>query len=218
MPLDHPTARRATRPPRRTRPVRRAGPIVAAVSAVVAVAGLFISGIAAESLGHREKSAAGTVTAPPQLSRPGPAAPPRSRPGPAPARPAGIGHPVRDGRFEFVVTQADCSPTAVGLEQLNRTADGRYCVVTVSVRNIGRKPQFFLGKSQKAIDLTGAEHTNDEFAGLWANRFTPTFLRKIDPGRRVVGKLVFDVPEDTTLTAMELHDAPFSGGVRVALK
>ncbi|WP_344936039.1 hypothetical protein [Actinoplanes nipponensis] len=31
------------------------------------------------------------------------------------------------------------------------------------------------------------------------------------------GKLIFDVPKSTQLTAMELHDSMFSGGVKISL-
>jgi hypothetical protein len=91
-------------------------------------------------------------------------------------------------------------------------------VVSLSVRNIADRPQLFLSRAQKAFDVAGAGYTSDEIAGLFANRETQTFLRKIDPGDRVVGKLVFDVPTTTTLTTVELHDSLFSGGVKVTVK
>jgi hypothetical protein len=43
------------------------------------------------------------------------------------------------------------------------------------------------------------------------------FLEDINPGNEVKGKLIFDVPKPTKLTAIELHDSMFSGGVKVAL-
>ena len=70
---------------------------------------------------------------------------------------------------------------------------------------------------QKVSDAAGTEFSNDELAGLLANRDTQTFLRKIGPGSKVSGKIVFDVPKGTRLTTMELHDSYLSGGVQVAL-
>jgi len=132
--------------------------------------------------------------------------------------PAGaLRHPVRDGKFEFVVQRVDCSRSTVGPEHLKRTATGKYCVVSLSIRNIADRPQLLVGSLQKAFDAGGTEFTDDEAAGLFANRNTQTFLRKVDPGHQVSGKIVFDVPKGTRLTAMELHDSYFSNGVRVAL-
>jgi hypothetical protein len=91
-------------------------------------------------------------------------------------------------------------------------------VVSLSVRNIADGSQFFLGGAQKAFDATGAAYGNDEIAGVYANRDTETFLRKVDPGGRVSGKLVFDVPTAAKLTRLELHDSLLSGGVKVTLK
>jgi hypothetical protein len=134
-----------------------------------------------------------------------------------PTKAPGLGDPVRDGKFEFVVSRVDCSRSTLVLEHLKRTAAGKYCVVSLSVRNIADRPQFFLGRVQKVSDAAGAEFGNDELAGLLANRDTMTLLRKIGPGSRVTGKIVFDVPKGTTLTTMELHDSYLSGGVQVAL-
>ena len=43
------------------------------------------------------------------------------------------------------------------------------------------------------------------------------FLNEINPGNSTKGRLIFDVPKSTKLTALELHDSPFSGGVEVSL-
>jgi hypothetical protein len=135
----------------------------------------------------------------------------------AAAKAPGLGDRVRDGKFEFVVSRVDCSRSTVVLEQMKRTAAGKYCLISLSIRNIADRPQFFLGRLQKVSDAAGTEFSNDELAGLLANRKTQTLLRKIGPGSTVRGKIVFDVPKGTTLTDMELHDSYLSGGVRVGL-
>ena len=129
----------------------------------------------------------------------------------------GLGDPVRDGKFEFVVSRVDCKRSTVVRKQMKRTAAGKYCLITLSVRNIADRPQFFLGRVQKAADAAGTEFSNDELAGLLANPDAQTFLRKIGPGSKITGKIVFDVPKATTLTDLELHDSYLSGGVRVTL-
>lgn len=131
---------------------------------------------------------------------------------------AGIGDPVRDGKFEFVVSGVDCSKSVVGNQYLNEKAQGKFCVVSMSVKNIGSEPQLFAGGNQKAYDGAGSEFTNNTTAELYANDSNETFLNDINPGNRVKGKVVFDVPESTTLTTVELHDSIWSGGVKVNLK
>ena len=44
-----------------------------------------------------------------------------------------------------------------------------------------------------------------------------SFTERLDRLNSGTGKLVFDVPVNIKLTALELHDSPFSGGVRVDL-
>ncbi|BCJ53581.1 Mpr protein [Actinoplanes sp. NBRC 14428] len=129
----------------------------------------------------------------------------------------GLGDPVRDGKFEFTVTKLDCSKSKVGSAYLNKKAQGKFCLVSVTVKNIGKEAQLFDGSSQKAMDAAGTEYSNDGAAELYANEDTSTFLNEINPGNTVKGKLIFDVPKATKLTELELHDSPFSGGVEVKL-
>ena len=129
----------------------------------------------------------------------------------------GIGDKVRDGKFEFVVTKIDCSKSKVGSQYLNKKAQGKFCLVNVSVKNIGKEAQLFHGSSQKATDAKGTEYSNDGAAELYANDDNATFLNEINPGNSAKGRLIFDVPKSVKLTALELHDSPFSGGVEVSL-
>lgn len=188
------------RPPRKTRPRAPLRPLISGLAVAGALVVLFLAGAAAENFGHREQASA---TPSPEAGRK--TSLPR------------LGKAVRDGSFEFVVRGVDCSRNTVGVEHLKRTAAGRYCVVSLSVRNIATSPQIFLGKVQKAYDPAGTGYTEDAIASLYANQNIRTLLRKIDPGDSVTGKLVFDVPKGTTLTTLELHDSYLSGGVKVTL-
>ncbi|GGN51489.1 hypothetical protein FHR83_009318 [Actinoplanes campanulatus] len=203
---DEPGSRRrpdpaAYRPLRRT-PTPFKVAIALVVSGVVVIA-LFAAGIVAERVSRDPAVTAADTPAKTHTNKT--------------KKPSGIGDPVRDGKFEFVVSHVDCSRAIVGTEHLRRTAQGRYCVVTLSVRNIADEPKYFLGLAQKARDVNGADYGYDEIAGLYANRDTETFLEKLDPGERVTGKLVFDIPDGVGLAALELHDSPLSGGVTVTL-
>ncbi|GGJ80390.1 hypothetical protein GCM10010123_07900 [Pilimelia anulata] len=135
----------------------------------------------------------------------------------AAAKAARVGQAVRDGKFEFVVAKPTCGRTSVGPAQFGARAQGVYCLVAVTVKNIGKEAQLFSGSSQKAFDAKGIEFSNDGKAEMFANEGSPTFLEEINPGNRVKGNLIFDVPKGTKLARIELHDSPFSGGVDVAL-
>src|SRR5688572_3926108 len=99
------------RPARRTR-----APLTAAIASVVVVIALLAAGIAAERANREEP-----VAAAPAKTGKRPAEANRT------SKPPGIGDPVRDGKFEFVVSRVDCSRTSFGIEHLKRTAEGRYC-------------------------------------------------------------------------------------------
>ncbi|MEU4692373.1 DUF4352 domain-containing protein [Actinoplanes sp. NPDC023714] len=178
-------------------------PALAIVVACAVVIALFAVGMVAGQRGREQKE---VVAAAPAVTR--------STGKPA----AGIGDPVRDGKFEFVVSGVDCSRSKVGIEQLARTADGKFCVVSLSVRNIAGEPKYLIGAAQKAIDSSGASYGNDEITSVYLNRGMRTFFAKLDPGERVSGVLVFDVPERARLTSLELHDFLLSGGVTVSLR
>lgn len=131
---------------------------------------------------------------------------------------AGVGTPVRDGKFEFTVTGVKCGVTKVGSDALNEAAQGQFCLVTMNVKNIGDQAQTFDAGSQKAKNASGQAYSADGTASLYANEDTQSFLNQINPGNQVTGGVVvFDIPKDQEITMLELHDSPFSGGVEVSV-
>lgn len=133
------------------------------------------------------------------------------------ARTSGIGRPVRDGKFEFVVKSVKCGVDSVGDDFLNQKAQGQFCLVTLTVQNIGDEPQTFNDFDQLGHDSKGREYKPDSEAGIYANEDTNVWLNEINPGNKITGVLVFDIPDGTKLTTLELHDSAFSGGVEVSL-
>ncbi|MBU5421488.1 DUF4352 domain-containing protein [Cellulomonas hominis] len=133
----------------------------------------------------------------------------------APAAP-GIGTAVQDGKFEFTVTSVEPGVARVGNDVLGQDAQGQYVLVHLTVTNVGTEAQYFYDGSQKAFDAQDREFSADSTAAVYLGDGS-TFLDQINPGNTVSGTVVFDVPADTTLTRLELHDSPFSGGVEVAL-
>jgi len=143
---------------------------------------------------------------------------PTPAPAPPPASPAaGLGSPVRDGKFEFVVSKVDCGKSSVGTGGLVKKAQGQFCLVSLTVTNVGDKSQYLDGSSQMALDAQGRQFSADAAAGVYLGDQGNTFLNQINPGNKVDGQLVFDVPKEVRLVKLQLHDSPFSAGVSVTL-
>jgi Domain of unknown function (DUF4352) len=134
----------------------------------------------------------------------------------APATPA-IGDPVRDGKFEFIVSSLECGQGELVNGILRAQAQGQFCVVQVSVTNIGDEPRHFADGAQKAFSPDGDQYAADTGAGVVANGSGAAVWNVINPGNAVQAAIVFDIPTDATITALELHDSLLSGGVRVAV-
>jgi hypothetical protein len=197
-----------SRPQRRARPRRRELLLVSLLAAGTVVL-LLVLGLFAERYGSRRPAVAADT------DRPASTVTPTSTP--AATRSPGIGDAVRDGEFEFVVSRVDCSHKTIGVEHLRLTAKGKYCMISLTVRNIADGPRYFLGHAQEAFTADGTGYREDEIAGIYANQDTHTFLRRLAPGRQVTGELVFDIPAAAELTTVELHDSLLSGGIKVTL-
>ncbi|MEU7634113.1 protein kinase [Nocardia sp. NPDC049220] len=129
-----------------------------------------------------------------------------------PAVPASVGTPVRDSKFEFVVTKVDAGVSRVGLQ----TAVGSFLIVTVAVRNISDEVKWFLPMGQRLFDTQGTPFDHNATATMWQNtqqRLGYSF--ELRPGQSATTQLVFDLPEQAGPAHLELHDFVFSHGVQV---
>lgn len=127
----------------------------------------------------------------------------------------GIGAPARDGKFEFVVSKVECGKPSVGSGLFREDAQGQFCLVSMSVKNIGNGAKTLDSAWQYAYDASNRKFDADGAASSYANDNHELFLNEINPGNQVDAVLVFDVPKDVKLAKLELHDSPFSGGVTV---
>jgi len=132
---------------------------------------------------------------------------------------AKIGTPVRDGKFEFTISEVKCGETTVSGPggYLTATAQGQYCLMTIAVKNIGNEQQYFLDGDQKLLNASGQEYSTDTTATIYKADNNNVFANQINPGNTVSGVLVYDIPKDQTPVTAELHDSAFSEGVKVNL-
>jgi hypothetical protein len=156
-------------------------------------------------------------TAPPARSPSGAA--PATTPAPATTQPlAGVGQAVRDGQFRFVVRRVRCGVRTIASNRLvSRHTDGQFCLVAITVGNVGQRRQPLIGASQFLVDADGNRRRQLTDGWLFVRGNGPTQFTVLQPGDQLDGVLVYELPPGATPARLELHDSPFSGGATVAL-
>jgi hypothetical protein len=141
-------------------------------------------------------------------------APPTTTTTPAEEQP-GIGDPVRDGKFEFVVTEIEQPGDSYDPDDvLEDEANGVWLIVHMTVENIGAEAQTFFADNQQML-------WNDVKYEASGFTWNGTNIEELNPGIKLDAIVMFDVPETIPEggvgTVLELHDSAFSGGVLVYL-
>lgn len=131
---------------------------------------------------------------------------------------AKLNEAVRDGKFEFVVKSITCGKSNVGSDYTTKTAQGQYCLLDVTVKNIGTEAQSLFSGNQYLYNASGSKYSADDTATLYAAPTTSSWYSNINPGNSVEGVIVFDLPKDQTPASAELHDSALSSGVKVNLQ
>lgn len=130
-------------------------------------------------------------------------------------RTVGLNQPARDGNLEFRVRQVDCGIGRIGDPVVHQRATGQFCLVEVTVRNVGKRPTAFRESLQKAYGPGRQQFRADIGAGLLANADHQVFLDELNPGAEVTGTVVYDIPPDSRIVRLQLHSAHGSRGVSV---
>lgn len=166
-------------------------------------------------------SAESSAPAKPAAAAKSPAAKPAAKPSKAaPVKPATpkVGATVRDGKFAFTVRSVKCGLAKVGTNPyLQEKAQGQFCAVALTVKNIGDEPQSMFADNQYAFDSKGRKYSANSMASM-ADESSQVLWEEINPGNSVKGTVYFDMPKDAKLAKLELHDSMFSGGVTVTTK
>lgn len=131
---------------------------------------------------------------------------------------AGLNTPVRDGKFEFVVTGVEKGVSSVGDNPyLTEQAQGQFVIVSMTVQNTSKEPKSFSPTEQKLIDDQGRSFEPSTSAQIALGGSDIPVWDSINPGNTVNAKIVFDMPKDANPATLELHDSMLSGGVKVSL-
>lgn len=142
-----------------------------------------------------------------------------SQEAPAPAEDqAGIGQPVQDGKFEFVVSGVEAGVPFIGPEGFGEQAQGQFVIVRTTVTNIGDEAQSFSASNMTLFDDQGRKFDADSWASSLVDDTNASGIYdNINPGNSAQVALVFDIPVDAVPSSVKLHDSMFSGGVEVSL-
>lgn len=126
-----------------------------------------------------------------------------------------IGEPGRDGAFEFTVSKIDCGVSQIGDSFINQTAVGQFCIAELTIHNVGNRPATFADALQRGYGPDGDRYAPDSAAGILANSQQQLFQNQINPGNRVTGVVVYDIPPDSHIAELELHESEDTPGLRV---
>jgi hypothetical protein len=133
--------------------------------------------------------------------------------GPPTETDAPIGGETVDGPLSFAVTGVETGTTVSSTDApVEKTAQGEYIIVRMSVINTSDAPAQFLGTLQK-LHAGGTTYTIDDEATFYVGG---GFV-EIPPGGEVVVGVAYDVPPGTVAESIELHTDPLSPGVRLPL-
>jgi len=145
----------------------------------------------------------------------------------AEARPAapytfgGIGREVVDQNLSFTVKSVDCGAAQV-VGATTRTAQGKFCFVSLTIRNVSRTAVTFDSKAQVLSDGDGG--TGRKFqvdpaatAAHPANAGLDMVQPVVNPGNELTGVLVYDVPVDAKPLSLSLHAGTAGFGAIISL-
>lgn len=127
-----------------------------------------------------------------------------------------LGDVVQTGDFEVSVTGVEGGMAQIGDDMLGEEAQGQFVKVLVTVENTGDAAEYFLDSEQKLVDDSDRQHSTS--SASWMLDEESLFLTEINPGNRVEGVLLYDIPEDAVPTSIDLQGGFFSSPVRVALQ
>lgn len=132
---------------------------------------------------------------------------------PATETEAPIGGATVDGPLSFTVSGVETRTTVSSTDApVEKTAQGEYIVVRMSVVNTSDAPAQFLGTLQK-LHAGGTTYNIDDEATFYVGG---GFV-EIPPGGEVLVGVAYDVPPGTVAESIELHTDPLSPGVQMPL-
>jgi hypothetical protein len=126
------------------------------------------------------------------------------------------GRSVRDGNLSITVNQVRCGVERIGRGLRARNANGQFCLVVLTVANVGEQRWGLPFIGQALVDADGERYGPDLFA-RGAVPGGEAVWKELAPGQRTSGTVVFELPERARPAKLELNDTPLSGPTAMEL-
>lgn len=122
---------------------------------------------------------------------------------------AKIGDTVEVGNFTYKVIEVK-NKKKIGNEYLNKETDANYLLVRLSAKNISKESRTLDSNMFKIVTADGTEYSADATLGMYlGDTEAKFFLNQVNPGIKVDGTLIFEVPKKST---EEKYTLVLSGG------
>ena len=106
-------------------------------------------------------------------------------------------------RLEARVTRVQTGLKKVGNAYSDARAQGQYVTITVSVRNVGKKPDSLMSVLVTLNDNKDSSYDQDVQAEVWANfGGGKSALANVNPGSTAKNVYVFDIPKNVKPTTV----------------
>jgi hypothetical protein len=129
----------------------------------------------------------------------------------------GMNQPVRDGSFQFTADAMRCGVQAIGSPDEEQSPLGQFCVITLTIMNVGSAPALFAESIQEAFGAGDVRFSADATAALYANPDPTIFQNLINPGNTVRAVIVYDIPRSGRITRLEVHENPATRGAVIKI-
>jgi hypothetical protein len=128
--------------------------------------------------------------------------------------------PTRDGTLLLSAGEQTCNMPQVGSDAVPVDAVEQFCVVDITVTNVGHHAAVLSLAAQFGIATNGRRVPVSQVASVYAATgpdYLSTWVQLIQPGDTVTGPIVFDLPIGVSLHRVELHGSPGSPGITVLM-
>jgi uncharacterized protein DUF4352 len=129
----------------------------------------------------------------------------------------GMDQPVRDGAFQFTADGMQCGVHEIGPPDDYQAPTGQFCVITLTIKNVGTNPAIFADAIQKAYGTGGVWFGSDSEAAFYANPDPDIFFNDINPGNTVRALVVYDIPQSGHIVRLEVHENPTTRGAIIKI-
>lgn len=121
------------------------------------------------------------------------------------------GETFRAGDFQITLHGSKCGMTKVGSQYLNTQAQGQFCRIDLTAKNVTRSPHYYdTASSITAFDASGRKFNPDGEAGIYGNPDNGGFLEQVNPGNQTRAFVFIDFPKGVSLAKLEFSPGVFT--------